>query len=308
MLCFTWSNFTVRVATLVLSLSYLGTLWTSPLVIIALILAAILLHHSTVPPRFQKFTTWVLSLTTTTLVVENISRRERGRDNVRSAEEKKRIRRCLARQSLLNLAVFSLYSGLMTWLITDHKVSVNSNNILSPGQLLPIFLYFFLPFSLVNLLSCLNILLLPASSKSRLVQAASAVLSLTLFTFTLVQPIMAGVYLVPASPRDVFILSKVRDSLSIYTATTYTSHSWDLDQAWTYNTTRDSLMLNTIELFLTETSQTGDGRLVLSRDLTKKDRAVLEQGKVYITARLNPINWPRKEEESEEEEVEGLIR
>ena len=211
MLCFTWSNFTVRVVTLVLSLSYLGTLWTSVFVVIALILAAIFLHYSSVPPRFQRFTTWVMSLTTTTLVVENISRKERGRDTVRFAQEKKRIRRCLTRQSLLNLAVFSLYSGLMTGLITDHRVSVDSNNILSPGQLLPTFLYIFLPLSLANLLSCLTILLLPASSSKRLVQAASAVLSLSLLTFTLVQPIVAGVHLVPASPRDVFILSKVRD-------------------------------------------------------------------------------------------------
>jgi hypothetical protein len=84
MLCFTWSNFTVRVLALVLSLSYLGTVWTSVFVAIALILAAVLLHHSTVPARFQTFTTWAVSLTTTTLVVENISLRERGRDRTSS--------------------------------------------------------------------------------------------------------------------------------------------------------------------------------------------------------------------------------
>ena len=45
-------------------------------------------------------------------------------------------------------------------------------------------------------------------------QEASALLSLGLLTSTLVQPIVAGVLLVPASPRDVFVLSKVRDSLA----------------------------------------------------------------------------------------------
>ena len=95
-------------------------------------------------------------------------------------------------------------------------------------------------------------------------QAASAVLSLGLLTSTLVQPILAGVLLVPASPRDVFVLSKVRDSLAIFTATTSVSHSWDLEQAWTFTSTTDSLKLNTTELFLTATNQSGAGQLVLS--------------------------------------------
>ena len=85
----------------------------------------------------------------------------------RSTEEKETIRRCLARQSLLALGVFSLYSGLSTWLITRGLVRVDSNNILSPAQLLPIFLTIFLPLGLVNLLSCLQIILLPASSSTR---------------------------------------------------------------------------------------------------------------------------------------------
>ena len=117
----TWSNFTVRVLSLVLSLSYLGPLWTTVFVGTVLSLAAVLLHHSSVPARFQVFTTWVVSLTTTTLVVENISLRERGRDTARSAEEKEQIRRCLVRHSLLNLALFTAYSGLVTWLISDHQ-------------------------------------------------------------------------------------------------------------------------------------------------------------------------------------------
>ena len=115
MLCFTWANFTVRVFSLVLSLSYLGPLWTSVFVATVLSLAAVLLHHSSVPPRFQVFTTWVVSLTTTTLVVE------RGRDSARSTGEKQSIRRCLARQSLLNLAVFTAYSGRVTWIISYHQ-------------------------------------------------------------------------------------------------------------------------------------------------------------------------------------------
>ena len=36
MVCFTWSNFSVRMLTLVLTLSYLGPVWTSVFVIFAL--------------------------------------------------------------------------------------------------------------------------------------------------------------------------------------------------------------------------------------------------------------------------------
>ena len=102
---------------------------------------------------------------------------------------------------------------------------------------------------------------------------------------------LAGVLLVPASPRDVFVLSKVRDSLAIFTATTSVSHSWDLEQAWTFTSTTDSLKLNTTELFLTATNSSGAGRLVLSRDLSQVDRSVLDQGQVFISARINPLDW-----------------
>ena len=131
-------------------------------------------------------------------------------------------------------------------------------------------------------------------------QAASAVLSLGLLTSTLVQPILAGVLLVPASPRDVFVLSKVRDSLAIFTATASVSHSWDLEQAWTFTSTTDSLKLNTTELFLTATNSSGAGRLVLSRDLSQVDRSVLDQGQVFISARINPLDWQSGRE--------GLVR
>ena len=128
------------------------------------------------------------------------------------------------------------------------------------------------------------------------VQAASAVLSLLLLTSSLVQPIMAGVHLVPASPRDVFVVSKLRGSLSIYTATTTSANttSWDLDQVWTFSPARDSLTNNSTELFLAETNRSEAGLLILSSDLTEADRAVLGQGSVFIASRLNPLDWKRK--------------
>ena len=73
------SNFSVRVTTLVLSLSYLGPGWTLIFTALVLILNSLYFHFSsTIPSRFNPLSSWVMSVTTTALVVENISRRERA--------------------------------------------------------------------------------------------------------------------------------------------------------------------------------------------------------------------------------------
>merc|ERR1712020_240447 len=110
---FTWANFSVRVAVLVLSLSHLDTLWTLLFLALALSLDALYLHYYSIQGRFSKVSTWALSPTTATLVVENISRRERGRDSDREEEEKKNIRRSLGVQAGLNLILFATLGTLV---------------------------------------------------------------------------------------------------------------------------------------------------------------------------------------------------
>ena len=73
------ANFSVRVTTLVLSFSYLGPRWTLIFTVLVLILNSLYFHFSsTIPARFNALSSWLMSVTTTTLVVENISMKERG--------------------------------------------------------------------------------------------------------------------------------------------------------------------------------------------------------------------------------------
>ena len=98
--CFTFINFVVRVLVFVLSLSHLDTVWTLVFIVLALSVDALYLYYfGSLPARFSKLSTWALSLSTTTVMVENISRKERGWDSVRSVEEKTQTRVALGLES-----------------------------------------------------------------------------------------------------------------------------------------------------------------------------------------------------------------
>ena len=292
---FTWVNFSVRVLVLVLSLSQLDTLWTLVFLSLALSLDALYLHYFSIPARFSKVTSWALSSTTATLVVENISRRERGRDSVRSEEEKKNIRRFLGFQSLLKLIMFATLGTLVCLFRFYNIIETNTNNIFSNSQMFSIYLYVLLPLLVVNLLSCLTYLLLPALSENKIVKILSAAFNSCLFLSTILVPIISAAHRVPPSPRDVFVLVKVADSLSIYPATTHSNFSWNLDKVWTFDNRTTSLHHYNHQLFMMETDETAqstDNRLSLSRELTDFERnKFFQSDTVYITNKINPINW-----------------
>ena len=296
--CFTWANLSVRVAVLVLSLSHLETIWTLIFIALTLSLDALYLHRYSIPARFSKVATWALSPTTTTLVVENISRRERGWDSDRKEEEKRNIRRSLGVQAGLNLVMFATLGTMVCLIRFFNIIKTDSNNILSTRQVFSIYLYVLLPLLGVNLFACLNNFFLPASSKNKVVRILSAIFNSCLFLSTILIPIMSGVLLVPPSPRDVFVLVKVTDSLSIYPATTHSNYSWDMDQVWSFDNKTDSLHHNNHQLVMVETNETAqasDNRLSLSRELTDFDRKkVFQPGTVYIKPQINPIDWNSK--------------
>ena len=121
-----------------------------------------------------------------------------------------------------------------------------------------------------------------------------------LFLSSILIPVISGVYFVPNSPRDVFVLVKVTDSLSIYPATTHSNYTWDLDQVWRFDNETVSLHHSNHQLFMLESDETPEPQsptdhLSLSRGLTDFDRNnVFQPGTVYITQQLNPIDWNSK--------------
>ena len=234
---------------------------------------------------------WVMSVTTTTLVVENISRRERGRDTGRSEQEKKVIQNCLFQHSLLNLSMFASYGTLISLLISFCPVLTNSNNILTNSQILDVYLKVLLPLTGINLSSCLTMRFLPSFSKAKVIQAISITFNVFLFLSNIVVPITSAAVWVSPSPKDVFVLVKVRDSLSIYTATSHSNYSWNVNQSWSYDIETDSLIHGNWQFHILENSEE-ENYLSLSRKLREFDRNdVLSSGPVYITDQVIPVDW-----------------
>ena len=287
-------NFSVRMLTLILSLSYLGPGWTLIFIVLVLVLNSLYFHFSSsIPLRFNKLSSWMMSLTTTTLVVENISLRERGRDIDKKDQENKEIQAFLFKHSFLNLSVFASYGTLISLLISFCPILTDSNNILTNHQILDVYLKVLLPLTVINLSSCLVIRFLPAFSKAKILQYISIASNVFLFLSTVVAPITSAAVWVSPSPRDVFVLVKVRDSLSIFTGTTFSNYSWNIDQKWTYDIETDSLSHGDWRFNILQNCQEdSDNCLALSRELTKVDRKdFLSPGLIYITDQIIPVKW-----------------
>ena len=282
---------------LVLSLSLLDTVWTQAFLALVLAVNALHLHlNPSVPSRFNKVSSWLLSVTTATLVGENLSRRERGWDTERSREEKNNIRKFLSVQSALNLCLFVGHGTLVCLLIKFQLILTNTNNILTDSQILSLYHYILLPLAAVNLFSCLSMILpvfIKDIIKENIVQYVSTAFNICLFLSTIIIPIMSGIYLVPSSPSHVFVLVKGRDSLSIYPATTYSNYSWDLNHMWSFDNETNSIKYHNREFFFFETNETDTHqRLSLSKNLTDHDRNyIFNSGNIHITYQINPIDW-----------------
>ena len=288
------ANFSMRVTTVVLSLSYFGPGWTLIFMVLVLVVNSLYFHFSSaIPSRFNKLTSWMMSLTTTTLVVENISMRERGKDTVRTDQEKKVIQTFLFQHSFLNISIFACYGTLISLLISFSPILTDSNNILTDHQILDVYLKVLLPLTVINLSSCLLIRFLPAFSKAKIIQYISIASNVFLFLSAVVVPITSAAVWVSPSPRDVFVLVKVRDSLSIFTGTTFSNYSWNIDQKWTYDFDTDSLSHGDRRFNVLQNCQEDTGNCMsLSRELTKVDRKdFLSPGLIYITDQIIPVKW-----------------
>ena len=120
----------------------------------------------------------------------------------------------------------------------------DQNNILDQHQRLHIFFDIFLPLAGLSILSCLLVLCLPASSPKESVRNLNTLLSLLIFTATVLCPILSGVLAIPASPRAVFVLARGPDSLLLYSARTRSDYFWHISQSLTFNQSSLSLKNN----------------------------------------------------------------
>ena len=270
--------------------------YTTVLIIAVLGLDAVFIRRKVnIPGRFNRFTSWILSPVTTVLVVEDVSRKEQNEAEERKTpEEVKSVEKALFSLSLFNLTVFTCYTLAITLLIHFNLLNTDQNNILDQHQLLHIFLQIFLPLAGLSILSCLLVFCLPASSPRGSMRTINTVLSLLIFTATVLCPILSGVLAIPASPRAVFLLARGPDSLLLYSARTHSDYSWDISQSWTFNQSSLSLQNNqTGETFHLEFRPDVNSQLCLTSNLTQVDMESLHDREIYIGEKINPINWER---------------
>ena len=255
--------------------------------------AVFMLRLVNIPPRFNKFTSWVLSPVTTVLVVEDVSRKEQNEaEELKTPTEVETVEKALFSRSLFNLAIFTSYSLAITLLVHFNLIKTDQNNILDHQQILHIFLSIFLPLASLHVLSCLLMFCLPASSPTGSVRTLNTVLNVLVLTATVLCPLLAGVLAIPASPRTVFLLARGPDSLLLYTARTHSDYSWDIAQSWTFNQSGLSVQnVETEETFHLHFRPDVTSELCLTRNITQSDMETLTEREIYIAEKINPIDW-----------------
>ena len=273
-----------------------GKVYTTVFILALLCLHAVfLIRKVNIPPRFNKFTIWVLSPVTAVLVVEDVSRKEQNNaEELKTPEEVKTVEKALFSLSLFNLTILSGYTLVITLIIHFNLLKTDQNNILDQQQILDIFLNIFLPLVGLNVLSCLLIFYLPATSSKESVRTLNTVLSVLILCATILSPLLAGVLAVPTSPRTVFLLARGPDSLLLYPARTHSKYSWDISQSWTFNQSSLSLQNDeTAETFNLEFRPDVNSQLCLSRNIKQSHMETLKEREIYIGEQINPINWER---------------
>ena len=257
--------------------------------------AVFMLRLVNIPPRFNKFTSWVLSPVTTVLVVEDVSRKEQNEaEELKTPTEVETVEKALFSRSLFNLAIFTSYSLAITLLVHFNLIKTDQNNILDHQQILHIFLSIFLPLASLHVLSCLLMFFLPASSSTGSVRTLNTVLNVLALTATVLSPLLAGVLAIPASPRTVFLLARGPDSLLLYPARTHSDYSWDIAQSWTFNQSSLSVRNDkTDENFHLQFRSDINNQLCLTGKINQSQLETLNEREIYIGEKISPINWER---------------
>ena len=289
-LTFSLTNLSVRLLAFVLIIAFLGK-WAALLALTVLCYNTFLFRLVvSVPARYNKFSS-CLALTNTTLIVEDVSKKERGAAQPKTPEELQATRRTLGILSLSNLLLFSSASLAVTIIIYGDLVFTDINNILTKHQILSIFFLMFLPLVGHNLLSNLLLQLMPATSPHKAIKIVGTMFNVLIFLSTIIYPVLSGIYLIPRSPRDVFLLAKVRDSLPIYSARTNSDYPWDLQESWTFDNAK--MTLHNAEQNVTFYVET-EGSFTFLSHLSEKELKLLGEAEIFIDHKVSPVNWHQR--------------
>ena len=146
------------------------------------------------------------------LMKADISKKERGQEEVLDLEERTRLQRTLGWFSLANIAVFLLTTTIFVLVIYFFPLMITDiNNVINRTQLLEIFGYLQVPGCLLSVVCSILLILIPqAKLKSQWLKYLKLAIDILIILGSMFLPLYSGMNLVSQGPQGAFLFLKVR--------------------------------------------------------------------------------------------------
>ena len=184
-----------------------------------LVILALLITNSSFLSRCKSFSKEIISDVSScfcsfflpVLVKADISKKERGQEDVMDPEERTKHQRTLGWFSLANTAVVLLTTTIFV-LVTYFSplVMTDINNVISRTQLLEIFGYIQVPGCIISVVCSVLIILIPqVNLKSEWQIYCKLAINILIILTSISLPLLSGLNLVSPGPQDAFLFLKV---------------------------------------------------------------------------------------------------
>ena len=185
-----------------------------------LVFLALLITNSSFLSRSESFNKEIISFVSSVfcsfflpvLMKADISKKERGEEEVMDSEEKTKLQRTLGWFSLANTAVFLLTTTIFVLVIYFSPLLMTDiNNVINRTQLLEVFGFIQVPCCFLSVVCSVLIILIPqASLKTEWMKYSKLAINILIILTSILIPLLSGRNLVSLCPQDAFLFLKVR--------------------------------------------------------------------------------------------------
>ena len=185
-----------------------------------LVFLALLITNSSFLSRSESFNKEIISFVSSVfcsfflpvLMKADISKKERGEEEVMDSEEKTKLQRTLGWFSLANTAVFLLTTTIFVLVIYFSPLLMTDiNNVINRTQLLEVFGFIQVPCCFLSVVCSVLIILIPqANMKTGCMKYLKLAINILIILASISLPLLSGMNLVSAGLPDAFLLIKVR--------------------------------------------------------------------------------------------------
>ena len=185
-----------------------------------LVFLALLITNSSFLSRSESFNKEIISFVSSVfcsfflpvLMKADISKKERGEEEVMDSEEKTKLQRTLGWFSLANTAVFLLTTTIFVLVIYFSPLLMTDiNNVINRPQLMEVFGFIQVPGCFLSVVCSVLIILIPqANMKTGCMKYLKLAINILIILASIALPLLSGMNLVSAGLPDAFLLIKVR--------------------------------------------------------------------------------------------------